>query len=79
VLAIPQVVDAAQSRMRNRRKKGSQRPWTRVEPPVSAFPAGDGSKPSQLTPTAGQRSETNGKLQPEAGNRSGVTSSGIDF
>jgi hypothetical protein len=110
VLAIPQVVDAAQNRIRSRRKKGSPRPWARIEtPPVSAFSAGGGSRPSQLTPTAGQRTETNGtadqrtetngtadqrtetngtagqwpetngKVEPQAGNRSGVTSSGIDF
>ena len=79
VLAIPQMVDAAQNRARTRRKKkGSQRAWTRVEPPVGAFSAGDGSRSSQLTPTVGQRHETNGKLEPEAGSR-GVTSSGIDF
>ena len=80
VLAIPQMVDAAQNRARSRRKKkGGQRPWARVEPPVSAFSASDGSRSSQLTPTVGQRQETNGKLEPEAGSRSGATSSGIDF
>jgi hypothetical protein len=79
VLAIPQVVDAAQNRVRNRRKKGSQRPWARIEAPASAFSANDGSRPSQLTPTVGQRPGTNGKVETEAGNRSGVTSSGIDF
>ncbi len=89
ILAIPQMVDAAQNRVRTRRKKGGQRPWPRIEPPVSTFSASDGSRPSQLTPTVGQRpetngtvgqrTETNGKVEPEAGNRSGVTSSGIDF
>jgi capsular polysaccharide biosynthesis protein len=81
ILAIPQVVDAVQNRSRNRRKKG-QRPWARVETPASAssaFSAGDGTKSSQLTPTVGQRTETNGRVEPESGNRSGVTSSGIDF
>jgi hypothetical protein len=47
VLAIPQVVDAAQSRVRSRRKKSSQRPWARIETPASAFSANDGSRPSQ--------------------------------
>jgi hypothetical protein len=89
VLAIPQMLDAVQNRTRTRRKKGSPRPWARIEPPVSAFSAGEGSRPSQLTPTAGQRPETNGtagqqpdtngKVEPGAGNRSGATSSGIDF
>ena len=80
VLAIPQVVDAAQSRVRSRRKKSSsQRPWARIETPASAFSANDGSRPSQLTPTVGQRPETNGKVETEAGNRGGVPSSGIDF
>src|SRR5215475_6473468 len=79
VLAIPQVLDAAQNRVRNRRKKSSQRPWARIETPASAFSANDGSRPSQLTPTVGQRPETNGKVETEAGNRGGVASSGIDF
>jgi hypothetical protein len=88
-LAIPQMVDAVQNRGRNRRKKSSQRPWTPIEAPVSsAFPFTDGPKsspygdvpkPSQLTPTVGQRTETNGKVEPEAGNRSAGTSSGVDF
>ncbi len=82
ILAIPQVVDAVQKRGSNRRKKGGQRPWARIETPASAFSSSDGS--SQLTPTVGQRTETNGKVEPDAGNggagnRSGVTSSGIDF
>lgn len=84
ILAIPQVVDAVQKRGSNRRKKGGQRPWARIETPASAFSSSDGSKSSQLTPTVGQRTETNGKAEPDAGNggagdRSGVTSSGIDF
>jgi capsular polysaccharide biosynthesis protein len=79
ILAIPQVVDAVQNRSSNRRKKGNQRPWARIETPATAFPSGDGSRSSQLTPTAGQRTETNGKVEPQPGNRSGVTSSGIDF
>jgi len=79
ILAVPQVVDAVQSRGRNRRKRGSQRSWPRVETPAGAVPASDGSRSSQLTPTVGQRMETNGKVEPDAGNRSGVTSSGVDF
>jgi len=88
ILAIPQVVDAVQNRGNNRRKKGGQRPWARVETPPrvetpasvpSAFSAGDGSRSSQLTPTVGQRKETNGRVEPQSGNRGGVTSSGIDF
>jgi hypothetical protein len=79
ILAIPQAVDAVQKRGSNRRKKGSQRPWAPIETPASAFSASDGSKSSQLTPTTGQRTETNGKVEPESGNRGGVTSSGIDF
>jgi capsular polysaccharide biosynthesis protein len=88
-LAIPQMVDAIQSRGRNRRKKGNQRPWARIATPTraapasaapaSAFPSSDGSKPSQLTPTVGQRTETNGRVEPEAGNRHEVASGGIDF
>jgi hypothetical protein len=91
ILAIPQVVDAVQKRGFGRRKKGSQRPWARIETPASAFSPGDGSKSSQLTPTVGQRTEsngltetngrteTNGKVEPQPGNRSGASSSGIDF
>jgi hypothetical protein len=79
ILAIPQMVDAVQNRGRNRRKKSSQRPWARIETPASTFSAGDGSRSSQLTPTVGQRTETNGKVESETGNRSGVASSGIDF
>jgi capsular polysaccharide biosynthesis protein len=78
-LAIPQMVDAVQNRGRNRRKKGGQRAWTPIETPVSTFSYSDGPKASQLTPTVGQRQETNGKVEPEAGNRSGATSSGVDF
>ena len=37
ILAIPQVVDAVQKRGRDRRKKGSRRPWARIETPASAF------------------------------------------
>jgi hypothetical protein len=82
ILAIPQMVDAVQSRTSNRRKKGGQRPWARIETPPSAFSSsssGDGSRSSQLTPTVGQRTETNGKVEPRSGNRSGASSSGIDF
>jgi len=82
ILAIPQMVDAVQSRTSNRRKKGGQRPWARIETPPSAFSSsssGDGSRSSQLTPTAGQRTETNGKVEPQSGNRRGASSSGIDF
>ena len=82
ILAIPQMVDAVQNRGSNRRKKGGQRPWARVETPASAssaFSVGDGSRSSQLTPTVGQRTETNGRVEPQSGSRSGVTSSGIDF
>jgi hypothetical protein len=82
ILAIPQMVDAVQSRTSNRRKKGGQRPWARIETPASAFSSsasGDGSRSSQLTPTVGQRTETNGKVEPQSGNRSGASSSGIDF
>jgi hypothetical protein len=79
ILAIPQAVDAVQKRGSNRRKKGSQRPWAPIETSASAFSASDGPKSSQLTPTTGQRTETNGKVEPESGNRRGVTSSGIDF
>jgi capsular polysaccharide biosynthesis protein len=84
ILAIPQVVDAVQKRGSNRRKKGGPRPWARIETPASAFSSSDGPRSSQLTPTVGQRTETNGKVGPDAGNRgagnrSGATSSGIDF
>jgi hypothetical protein len=82
ILAIPQMVDAVQSRASNRRKKGGQRPWARIETPASAFSsssASDGPRSSQLTPTVGQRTETNGKVEPQSGNRSGASSSGIDF
>ena len=84
ILAIPQMVDAVQKRGSSRRKKGGQRPWARIETPASAFSSSDGPRPSQLTPTVGQRTETNGKVEPDAGNhgagnRRGVTSSGIDF
>jgi hypothetical protein len=84
ILAIPQMVDAVQNRTSNRRKKGGQRPWARIETPTSAFSSGDGSRASQLTPTVGQRTETNGKAEPQSGNRSGASSSGasssgIDF
>jgi len=63
-------------------------------PSFSGAPSGssapsfsDGSKPSQLTPTVGQRAETNGgqraetngKVETEAANRHDVTSTGIDF
>jgi capsular polysaccharide biosynthesis protein len=87
-LAIPQMVDAVQNRGRNRRKKSGQRPWAPIETPASTFSYSDGAKSgsysdaprsSQLTPTVGQRTETNGKVEPEAGNRSGATSSGVDF
>jgi capsular polysaccharide biosynthesis protein len=87
-LAIPQMVDALQNRGRKRRKKGSQRPWTPIEAPASAFSYsdgpksssyGDGPRSSQLTPTVGQRMETNGKVESESGSRSGATSSGVDF
>jgi capsular polysaccharide biosynthesis protein len=79
ILAIPQMVDAVQSRASNRRKKGGQRPWARIETPASTVSSGDGSRSSQLTPTVGQRTETNGKVEPQSGNRSGASSSGIDF
>jgi hypothetical protein len=84
ILAIPQAVDAVQKRGTSRRKKGGQRPWARIETPASAFPASDGSRSRQLTPTVGQRAETNGKVEPDAGNRGagnrrGVSSSGVDF
>jgi hypothetical protein len=83
ILAIPQVVDAVQNRGNNRRKKGGPRPWARVETPASAPSAfssvGEGSRSSQLTPTVGQRKETNGRVEPQSGSRGGVTSSGIDF
>jgi capsular polysaccharide biosynthesis protein len=79
ILAIPQIVDAVQNRGRDRRKKGSRRPWAPIETPASAFSSGDGSRSNQLTPTAGQRTETNGKVEPQLGNRGGATSSGIDF
>jgi hypothetical protein len=84
ILAIPQVVDAVQKRGSNRRKKSGQRPWARIETPASAFSSSDGQRSSQLTPTVGQRTATNGKAEPDAGNRSagnrsGATSSGIDF
>ena len=82
ILAIPQMVDAVQSRASNRRKKGGQRPWARIETPASAFSpnsSSDGPRSSQLTPTVGQRTETNGKVEPQSGNRSGASSSGIDF
>jgi capsular polysaccharide biosynthesis protein len=87
-LAIPQMVDAVQNRGRNRRKKSGQRPWAPIETPASTFSYSDAAKSgsysdaprsSQLTPTVGQRTETNGKVGPEAGNRTGVTSSGVDF
>jgi hypothetical protein len=82
ILAIPQVVDAVQNRSSNRRKKGGQRPWARIETPASTsstFSAGEAPRSSQLTPTVGQRTETNGRVEPGSGNRRGVTSSGIDF
>jgi capsular polysaccharide biosynthesis protein len=82
ILAIPQMVDAVQSRTSNRRKKGGQRPWARIETPASAFSSSSSSdrpRSSQLTPTVGQRTETNGKVEPQSGNRSGASSSGIDF
>ncbi len=82
ILAIPQMVDAVQSRASNRRKKGGQRPWARIETPASAFSpssSSDGPRSSQLTPTVGQRTETNGKVEPQSGNRSGASSSGINF
>jgi capsular polysaccharide biosynthesis protein len=78
-LAIPQMVDAVQNRGRNRRKKSSQRPWAPIETPVSARSFSDASKPSQLTPTVGQRAEPNGKVKAETANRHEVTSTGIDF
>jgi hypothetical protein len=79
ILAIPQMVDAVQNRGRNRRKRGGQRPWAPIETPASARSASDGLRPSQLTPTVGQRTETNGKVEAETANRREVTSSGIDF
>jgi hypothetical protein len=85
ILVIPQIVEAVQNRYGNRRKKG-QRPWTPIEKAPSPTASGDGSRSSQLTPTAGQltptvgqRAETNGKAAPEAGNRQEPTSSMIDF
>jgi hypothetical protein len=79
ILAIPQMVDAAQNRRRSRRKKGSQRPWAPIETPVSAPSSSDVLRPSQLTPTVGQRTETNGKVEAETANHHEVTTSGIDF
>jgi capsular polysaccharide biosynthesis protein len=79
ILAIPQMVDAVQNRGRNRRKKGGQRPWAPIETPVSAPSSSDRLRPSQLTPTVGQRTETNGKVEAETANRHEVTTSGIDF
>jgi hypothetical protein len=59
-LAIPLMVDAVQNRIRGRRKKGRQRPWTPIETPASALSSSEGFRSSQLTPTVGQRAETNG-------------------
>jgi hypothetical protein len=86
ILVIPQIVDAVQNRARNRRKKG-QRPWTPVETAPGAASSGDGSRPiqrtpmaGQLTPTVGQRAEANGNAGQEAGNRREQPSSSmIDF
>jgi len=90
-LVIPQLVEAVQKRYGNRRKRG-QRPWTPVEKAPSPPASTDGSRSSQLpptasqltptagqlTPTVGQRAETNGKADSEAANRES-TSSMIDF
>jgi hypothetical protein len=83
-LAIPQMVDAIQNRGRNRRKRSNQRPWARIETPPTAPPPtapsySDAGRPSQLTPTVGQRAETNGRVEAETANRHGSTSSGVDF
>jgi hypothetical protein len=85
ILVIPQIVEAVQNRYWNRRRKG-QRPWAPIETAPSPPSSGDGSRSSQLTPTAGQltptvgqRPETNGKAAPEAANRQEPTSSMIDF
>lgn len=85
ILVIPQIVEAVQNRYGNRRKKG-QRPWTPIEKAPSAPVSGDGSRSSQLTPTAGhltptagQRAGTNGKADAEAADRRDSTSSMIDF
>ena len=85
ILVIPQIVEAVQNRYGNRRKKG-RRPWTPIEKAPSPAASGDGSRSSQLTPTAGQltptvgqRAETNGKAAPEPANRHEPTSSMIDF
>jgi hypothetical protein len=85
ILIVPQIVDAVQNRYGNRRKKG-QRPWTPVETAPSPPASGDGSRSSQLTPTAGQltptvgqRAEPNGKPAPEPANRHEPSSSMIDF
>jgi hypothetical protein len=85
ILVIPQIVEAVQNRYGNRRRKG-QRPWAPIETAPSSPSSGDGSRSSQLTPTAGQltptvgqRPETNGKAAPEAANRQEPTSSMIDF
>ena len=64
-LAIPLMVDAVQNRVRNRRKKARQRPWTPIETPASALSSSEGFRSSQLTPTVGQRAETNGGQRAE--------------
>jgi len=79
ILAIPQMVDALQNRGRNRRRKSGPRPWAPIETPASVPSFSDGPRPSQLTPTVGQRTETNGKVEAETANRHEVTPSGIDF
>ena len=94
-LAIPLMVDAVQNRVRGRRKKARQRPWTPIETPASTLSSSEGFRSSQLTPTVGQRAETNGgqradtngsqradtngKVEAETANHREVTSSGIDF
>ena len=76
-LAIPQIVDAATSRRRNRRQK-TQRPRPRAATGASGLSPGDLSKPAPFPATAGQRTETTGTAGAEAVDGREVASTGAE-
>jgi hypothetical protein len=59
-LAIPLMVDAVQNRIRQPPQEGPPAPVDPHETPASALSSSEGFRSSQLTPTVGQRAETNG-------------------
>jgi hypothetical protein len=68
-------------------QEGPPAPSRFIETPASALSSSEGFRSSQLTPTVGQRAETNGgqradtngKVEAETAPNREVTSSGIDF